>query len=115
LRQNWRIIDHGYFKDYAQNEVKLATDAWSHIQEKHPEITKEIIAKTLSDPDAVILSTAREDVEMYYQLRTKKNNKLRYLSLVVVKKVKKELWVSTSMTKDNISKGLSKNNCSFLR
>ncbi|MFT4185616.1 MAG: hypothetical protein QM613_00050 [Micrococcaceae bacterium] len=35
--------------------MKLTHDYWKHISQRHPEITKEILWETLSDPDRVVL------------------------------------------------------------
>ncbi len=70
------------FKDFQGREIILSEESWGHIQDSHPEVSVEEIAKVLAEPDEVRKSNHSANVELYYVFKTPVP-KLRYRCVVV--------------------------------
>jgi hypothetical protein len=81
------------FTDFAGDTVKLSRETEKHISSAHSEITSDLIAKTLEDPDELRNSSYNAASILYYRLKIKK----RYIC-VVVKKCSDGFFISTAMT-----------------
>jgi len=86
--------------NYRNEIIILEKDTQEHIQEFHPEITTEIIKKTLSSPDEVRQSFSNPRSELYYIFKCKK----RYYC-VVVKICSDGNFISTALTTSGIKQG----------
>lgn len=91
------------FSDFQGNEITLSDDSWKHIQEQHPEVTKEEIARALSDPEEVRRSNSTTNAELYYSLKSA-STKVRY-RCVVVKVLVEGRFVSSAMTTSSLKAG----------
>jgi hypothetical protein len=91
------------FADFQNREITLSEESWKHIQDSHPEVTVDEIAKTLAGPDEVRKSINTPGVELYYALKTEVP-KLRYRS-VVVKVLSEGRFVSSAMTVSKMKSG----------
>ncbi|MCM0604694.1 MAG: hypothetical protein KA715_01240 [Xanthomonadaceae bacterium] len=95
-------------KDYQGRSVELSEQSWEHIQESHPEITMDDIKSVLGDPLEVRQSPKKsinqEPIELFYQVKTHPEGRLRF-KVVVVKVLKDGLFVSTAMTTNAMKAG----------
>jgi hypothetical protein len=89
-------------KDFEGITFILTVDASRHIEERHPEITIEVIHSCLKNPDEVRQSLSRNNSFLYY----KQLNEKRFHCLVTVIFVD-EHYISTAYTTDKIKKGKS--------
>jgi hypothetical protein len=88
---------------YQNRTVELSDETWKHIQDAHPEISIEDIKQSLVDPFEVRRSQSKENVELFYHLKSREP-KLRY-RLVVVKLLAQGCFISTAMTTSQIKNG----------
>ena len=99
------LSSHHAFTNYLGQSVRLVQESWVHIREKHPEISIEIIEKTISNPDFVLMSEMNPYSELYF-LHKQMNGETVRFSVVVVKIREDGLWVSTAMTKKKVAGGI---------
>jgi hypothetical protein len=93
------------FTNYLGQPVHLVLESWLHINEKHPEITIEIIQMTIKDPDVVLLSEMNPDSELYFLQKNLLESVIRF-SVVIVKIKDDGLWISTAMTRKKVTGGI---------
>src|SRR5437868_11018152 len=103
LRHICRKMKEMKFRDFQGREIVISEESWRHIQESHPEVSVEEVAKVLAEPDEVRRSSHAANAELYYALKTSAP-RLRYRS-VVVKVVSNEWFVSSAMTVSNMKSG----------
>jgi hypothetical protein len=92
------------FKDYQGRSIELSDSSWEHIQESHPEITRENILLVLTDPLEVRKCPRQNFVELFYQAKAQPAGKIRFC-VVVVKVLEKGLFISTAMTTNAMKNG----------
>ena len=88
------------FIDYRQEQVKLAGDVWEHIHEEHADVSQELIANCLRDPDEIRQSRKKSNSELYYLLRQGS----RY-TCVIVKRCSDGNFIETAMTTSTLKEG----------
>lgn len=93
------------FVDFQKIEIFLSDESEAHIQFAHPEITLEQISKTLADPDEVRKSQTGKEAKLYYQLKEKVPDGVRYVCVVVKITVKQEELIVSAMTTGGIKEG----------
>ena len=79
--------------DFSGDIIILSKETEKHIASVHPEITIQIITKTLSDPDELRNSSYNAVSILYYRIKTKNR-----FTCVVVKKCSDGYFISTAMT-----------------
>ena len=92
------------FLDFADRTINMSFESWEHIQERHPEVTKAEIERTLLNPSEVRQSKLNEHVLLYYCKKITKSGKSR-LTQVVVKLCKDGNFISTAMTTNRPKSG----------
>jgi len=91
------VID---FLDFKKRLIKLESEAWDHIQLKHPGIKIDDIKSILSDPDVVQLDeTSKPNStcldELFFHKQLNKGGKMRFI-LIVVRVCEDGNYISTS-------------------
>ncbi|HXH75730.1 MAG TPA: hypothetical protein VNJ08_12225 [Bacteriovoracaceae bacterium] len=92
-------------KNYLELDVFLANASWVHISEKHPEISIEMIRKTILEPDFVLMSEINPSAVIYFLRKNPDESKIRF-SVIIVKCKEDGLWISTAMTKNKDTGGI---------
>ena len=86
-------------------EIVFLDDAVEkHISKDHSEISLDMLESCLLDPDIIVKSQHHDLSELYFSLRVRKRNKVRF-TLVVVKRCPDGLFVSTAMTRSKLKSG----------
>lgn len=68
--------------DKRSRKISLTKKQWSHIKYHHPNVEEDEIRETISNPDKVIYDE-REDIESFYRFFKHKNQKSKFLKIVV--------------------------------
>lgn len=93
------------FVDFQKAEIFLSDESEAHIQFAHPEITLEQITNTLADPDEVRKSQSGKEAKLYYQLKAKAPDGVRYICVVVKITASHEELIVSAMTTSGIKDG----------
>jgi hypothetical protein len=91
------------FNDYLGREIELSKESWEHIQDSHPEISRQDIINVLLNPDEVRGSNYSSQSELYYLIKSHAP-KQRY-RCVVVKVLSTGCYISSAMTLSSMKKG----------
>jgi len=91
--------------DYFNNNINLSDESWNHIQQGHPEINLDLIAKTLLHPIEVRESIQTSTTLLYYSIKIKSEIKTRYICVVVKKTFSGEFYIQTAMTTSYLKAG----------
>lgn len=93
------------FKDYEGKVIVLDDESYQHIVESHSEITLKQVEDTLIGPIEVRESTTKRLSILYYSLKIKTDNKIRYICVVVKRDKEDKYFIETAMTSSNLKKG----------
>ena len=93
------------FVDYQNVEILLSEESEAHIHFAHPEITIEQITNTLANPDEVRKSQSGKEAKLYYQLKAKVADGVRYICVVVKITSSQEELIVSAMTTSGIKDG----------
>jgi hypothetical protein len=93
------------FIDFQHIEIFLSEESEAHIHFAHPEITLEQITNTLADPDEVRKIQSGKEAKLYYQLKTKVLDGVRYICVVVKITANHEELIVSAMTTSGIKDG----------
>lgn len=88
------------FHDIFKKTYILTKKQWGHIQDRHPEITIEIISKCLLEPTEVRKRVMKDNSCLYYSFKAES----RFYCVVTVE-CKDANYISTSYTCDMIKAG----------